>query len=110
MRNVRIYKYNVSNLPRGPHFPWKMIFEVDIDNTDEPVELTKMEFIQNKVFAYTEEQEAEQGKNVKVSIMAMCGETYNDPTFAPKSKFNNVGSSSHLVGVNVMPTEPVRPH
>ena len=65
--------HNVSNLPRGPHFPWEMFFEIDNENFNEQVELTKMEFIQNKIFAYTEEQETEKGKNVKVSIMTTCG-------------------------------------
>ena len=62
-----------------------MVFEIDSEHLEKQVELTKMEFIQNKIFAYTEEQRTEGGKNVKVSIMTTCGETYDDETFAPES-------------------------
>ena len=31
---TKTYNYNVANLPVGPHFPWKMIFHVNLENDD----------------------------------------------------------------------------
>ena len=50
----------MANLPAGPQFPWEMIFHVDLENED-AVELTKMQFIQNKVLAYTEREDKPNG-------------------------------------------------
>ena len=105
---TKTYNYNVANLPVGPQFPWKMIFHVDLEN-DDAVELTKMQFIQNKVLAYTERQNKPNGADFKLSILAACTEVVNNKDFIPDAIFNNDFLNSMQNGIQVISTEKYKP-
>ena len=87
-----------------------MIFEIDTENLAQTAELIKMEFIQNKIFAYTEQQDTETGKNFKLSNMTACGEACNDKDFKPINVFNNAAVGTHTQGVQIITTEQIRTH
>ena len=105
---TKTYNYNVVNLPAGPQLPWKMIFQVDLQN-EEAVELTKMQFIQNKVIAYTERQSKPNGADFKLSILAACAELVNNRNFNPDATFDNEFLNSMQNGIQVISTEKYVP-
>ena len=105
---TKTYNYNVANLPIGPQLPWKMIFQVDLQNED-VVKLTKMQFIQNKVLAYTEKQSKSNGADIKLSILAACTEMVNNKDFTPDAIFDNEFLNSMQNGIQVIPTEKFVP-
>ena len=110
-REIKVFNYHVTNLPRGPHYPWKLYFEVDHEQFDEdyPVKLAKMDFIKNAVLAYTEKQDTSWGADYKLKIMAACAELYNDPDFKPENEFTAAALQSNTDGIEIIETNKVQP-
>merc|ERR1711911_18778 len=87
------------------------VFEIDSEDLDRTADLSKMEFIQNKIFAYTERQDVnEDHKNFKVTIMSAFQDVYQDSNFVPFNAFKNDQIESNTDGIKVIPTEKVVPH
>ena len=110
-KETKVFNYHVTNLPRGPHFPWKLYFEVDHEqfDFDFPVKLAKMDFIKNAVLAYTERQDTSFGADYKLKIMAACAESFNDKDFKPLKEFTAAALESKTEGIQVTETEKVQP-
>merc|ERR1711973_291908 len=68
-----------------------------------------MQFIQNKVPAYTERQNKPNGADFKLSILAACTEVVNDKNFNPNAIFNNDFLNSMQNGILVISTEKYVP-
>ena len=110
-REIKVFNYHVTNLPKGPHYPWKLYFGVDHEQfgEDYPVKLAKMDFIKNAVLAYKERQDTSWGADYKLKIMAACAESYNGRDFNPLNAFTTAALESNTDGIQVIETNKVQP-